>query len=253
MNGAAGRLCRPSAGSAGPAALATDADTGDTDPTTGDPGGDEVTEYDVEPGILASAPKPGFCEPELYTKDVDGVTEYWLRDVVQGYAMLGYIVGDGFHWWTEQVRRGDDPNKLGTGDGDPQWEPKEPGTPPPWTWSDNPNGDGAYPRMHEYALSYGKLGQYRAKQVEDRLGSWSFAAYTLDGGPGSVPSGDMTILELAEGRLPIVLLLGEPGARAVFAVHPFGDYRRRYTLEVDVDGAPTIVTISGKWPTLVRR
>jgi len=67
-----------------------------------------------------------------------------------------------------------------------------------------------------------------------------------------VAKGDATILELAENRLPIVLLLGEPGQkRAIFAVHPFGDYRQRYTLTVDVDGTPTVMTISGKWPSLV--
>lgn len=46
--------------------------------------------------------------------------------------------------------------------------------------------------MHEYALSYGKLGHYRVKQIEDRLGAWSFAAYTLADTPGSVPVGEAT-------------------------------------------------------------
>jgi hypothetical protein len=109
--------------------------------------------------------------------------------------------------------------------------------------------------MHEYALSYGKLGQYQVKQVEDRLSSWSFASYSLPGTKGSAGSagkGDAAILEVAGSRLPIVLLLGSPGQRAIFAVHPFGDYRQRYTLTVDVDGTPTPVTLSGKWPSLVK-
>lgn len=193
----------------------------------------------------------------LYIKLPTGRASYLVRHPqpaawAETVEMLGYIVGDGYHWWTEQVARGDDPQKLGTGDGDPKWEPNDPNTPAPWMWSDNPNGDGAYPRMHEYALSYGKLGHYRVKQIEDRLGAWSFAAYTLADTPGSVPVGEATILQLAADRLPIVLLIGEPGKRAVFAVHPFGDFRKRYELSVDVDGTATPVTISGKWPTLVK-
>lgn len=169
----------------------------------------------------------------------------------QTVEMLGYIVGDGYHWWTEQIRRGNDPARLGTGDGDPQWEPLVPGTPAPWTWAPDPNGTGAYPRIHEYAFSYGKLAQFQVKQIEDRLGDWTFASYTLPDTPGSQAKGDATILQLAIDRLPIVLLLGEPGKRALFAVHPFGDYRERYELTVDVDGTPTPLTLSGKWPSLV--
>jgi hypothetical protein len=196
----------------------------------------------------------------LYINLPTGRASYYVRNPVpaswaQTVEMLANIVGDGHHWWTEQISRGDDPTHLGTGDGDAQWEPSVPGAPAPWTWSGNPNGFGAYPRMHEYALSYGKLGQYQVKQVEDRLSSWSFASYSLPGTPGSAGSagkGDAAILEVAGSRLPIVLLLGSPGQRAIFAVHPFGDYRQRYTLTVDVDGTPTPVTLSGKWPSLVK-
>ena len=191
----------------------------------------------------------------LYINLPTGRASYYVRHPqpaawAETVEMLGFIVGDGYHWWSEQVSRGDDPNLLGTGDGDPKWEPSDPNTPAPWTWSDNPNGAGAYPRMHMYALSYGQLGHYRVKQVEDRLSAWAFASYTLPDTVGSVAKGDATILELATNRLPIVLLLGEPGKRAIFAVHPFGDYRQRYTLTVDVDGAQVPVTISGKWPAL---
>ena len=193
----------------------------------------------------------------LYINLPTGRASYYVRHPqpaawAETVEMLGNIVGDGYHWWTEQVSRGDDPTHLGTGDGDPQWEPSVPNAPAPWMWSDNPNGAGAYPRMHEYALSYGKLGHYRVKQVEDSLSSWAFASYTLPDTVGSVANGDATILQLATDRLPIVLLLGEPGKRAIFAVHPFGDYRQRYSLTVDVDGTPTPMTISGKWPSLVR-
>ena len=193
----------------------------------------------------------------LYIKLPTGRASYYVRNPLpaswaQTVEMLGNIVADGYHWWTEQVSRGDDPTRLGTGDGDPQWEPSTPGTPAPWTWSGNPHGYGAYPRMHEEALSYGKLGQYQVKQVEDRLSSWSFASYSLPGTPGSAAKGDATILDVAASRLPIVLLLGSPGHRAIFAVHPFGDYRQRYTLTVDVDGTPTPLTLSGKWPSLVK-
>ncbi len=186
-----------------------------------------------------------------------GRASYYVRNPLpaswaQTVEMLGYIVGDGYHWWTEQISKGDDPMHLGTGDGAEQWEPIDPNTPAPWTWSNNPNGEGAYPRMHEYALSYGKLGHYRVKQIEDRLTAWSFVSYTLPDTVGCVANGDQTILDLAANRLPIVLLLGEPGKRALFAVHPFGDYRQRYTLTVDVDGTPTPLTIAGKWPSLVK-
>ena len=193
----------------------------------------------------------------LYIKLPTGRASYYVRHPMpaawaETAQMLGFIVGDGYHWWTEQLNKGDDPNLLGTGDGDAQWEPLDPNTPAPWTWSNNPNGPGGYPRMHEYALSYGLLGHYRAKQVEDTLGAWTFASFTLPDTPGCVANGDQTILDLASNRLPIVLLLGAPGNRAVFAVHPLGDFRVRYTLTVDVDGAPTPITISGKWPSLVR-
>ena len=191
----------------------------------------------------------------LYITLPTGRASYYVRHPqpaswAQTVEMLGNIVGDGYHWWTEQVSRGNDPTKLGMGDGDAQWEPAaaSPGAPPPWVV----DGAGAYPRMHEYALSYGKLGQYQVKQVEDRLSSWSFASYSLPGTPGSVAKGDATILDVAANRLPIVLLLGTPGHRAVFAVHPFGDYRQRYMLMVDVDGTATPVVISGKWPSLVK-
>ena len=173
----------------------------------------------------------------------------------QTVTMLGNIVGDGYHWWTEQALRGNDPTHLGTGDSEANqliWEPSVPNAPAPWTWSNNPNGYGAYPRMHEYAFSYGELGLYQVKQVEDSLSAWTFASYTLPGTPGCTASGDATILDVAQNRLPIVLLLGAPGHRALFAVHPFGDYRTSYTLTVDVDGKPTPLTISGKWPSLVK-
>jgi hypothetical protein len=88
--------------------------------------------------------------------------------------------------------------------------------------------------------------------VEDRLSSWSFASYSLPNTPGNTTTGESAILELAQKRLPIVLLLGSVGKRAIFAVHPFGDYRQQYTLTVDVDGTPTPLTLSGKWPTLVK-
>ena len=193
----------------------------------------------------------------LYIKLPTGCASYMVRNPAPAswamtVEMLAHIVGDGHHWWTEQITKGDDPNKLGTGDGNELWEPSEPNAPAPWTWSNNPNGASGYPRMHEYALSYGKLGLYRVKQVEASLSKWGFASYTLPDTVGCVANGDETILYLATNRLPIVLLLGEAGqSRAIFAVHPFGDYRQRYTLTVDVDGTATPVTISGKWPTLV--
>lgn len=193
----------------------------------------------------------------LYIRLPTGRASYSLRTPqpaswAQTVEMLGNIVGDGYHWWTEQVSRGDDPTHLGTGDGAPQWEPTTPGTPAPWTWSPNPDGYGSYPRMHEYAISYGTLGLYQVKQVEDRLSGWAFASYMLPDTPGSVAMGEATILDIAAKRLPIVLLLGSPGHRAIFAVHPFGDYRKQYTLTVDVDGTPTPLTITGKWPSLVK-
>jgi hypothetical protein len=192
----------------------------------------------------------------LYIQLPTGRASYYVRHPqpaswAQTVEMLGNIVGDGYHWWTEQISRGNDPMRLGTGDGAEQWEPSVPNAPAPWTWNGDPNTFGAYPRIHEYALSYGKLGQYQVKQVEDYLSSWSFASYSLPGTPGSSVKGEGAILEVAQNRLPIVLLLGSPGHRALFAVHPFGDYRQRYTLTVDVDGTQTPLTLAGKWPTLV--
>ena len=140
---------------------------------------------------------------------------------------------------------------LGVGDGAPQWEPSTPGAPAPWAWSSNPDGAGSYPRYHQYPITYGKLGQYQLKQVEDTLGSWSFASFSLDGAPFTA-SGEATVLQAAEQRMPLVLVLGSGSHRAVFAVHPFGDFRKQYTLQVDVDGSPRSLTVTGKWPTLVR-
>ncbi len=80
----------------------------------------------------------------------------------------------------------------------------------------------------------------------------TFPSFTLPGAPGIVAAGDSTILDAAAARQPIVLLLGTPGHHALFAVHPFGDYRQKYELTVDVDGTPTPMVVSGKWPSLMR-
>ena len=192
----------------------------------------------------------------LFIPTKNGRASYMVRNPTPAWwaqtaEMLGYIVGDGHHWWTEQFGRGSDREKLGTGDGGALWEPTQPGAPAPWSWNSFPDAAGAYPRYHQYALTYGKLGEYQVKQVDDSLGAWAFASYSLDGGPKVVATGDQTILMLAADRKPIVLLLGTPGHRALFAVHPFGDFRTRYDLTVDVDGVPRSLSLTGKWPTIV--
>lgn len=196
------------------------------------------------------------AQGRLYLHTKEGRASYMVRNPTPGWwaqttQMLGDIVGDGVHWWTEQYERGDDPEKLTRGDGAEQWEPSQPGAPPPWEWSPNPDGAGAYPRHHQYALSYAKLGQEQLSHVAGSLGAWAFAPYTTDDGPSSVPNGEETILALATARQPIVLALGEPGKRAIFAVHPFGDLRKRVTVTAEVDGKKVSLTLAGKWPTVV--
>ena len=161
-------------------------------------------------------------------------------------AMLGIIVADGSHLFHDQSPQVNDLNALTEGDGNPSWAPLLPGTPSPMR--NDVNGQGSYPRLHNYPLMYAKLGEYQIKQIEPLLSHWEYASYRLDGSNVVPADGDASILNWDAGRRPIVLLLGEPGRRGYLAVHPWGDYRKVYTVTVLIDGVPHDIKLNGKWP-----
>lgn len=197
----------------------------------------------------------------LHFQYPNGRASYMLRTVTPAWwaqtaQMLSMIAGDGVKWWTEGMVNGNNINRLGEGDGDPQWQPSVKDAPSPLV----KGTVDLYPRHPFYNYTWAKLGEYQLKHVERSLDRWEFASYKMDGETITAVTKHKdvgankaeTVLNLADQRRPIVILSGAPGAQALFAVHPFGDWRKRYKLSVQLDGKPRDITISGKWPTLVK-
>ena len=171
---------------------------------------------------------------------------WWAKTV----AMLGSIVGDGVEFWHDQSPEIDDLTKLSS-DIDVNattWEPATSGAPNPWFT----DGNHRYPRVHNYPVTYAKLGEYEVAQLRDIVTQWEFATFRVDGQQRIIPSGDATILDVAQKKAPIVLLLGVPGNRGYFVSYPFGDYRQRYLVSILVDGKYQRVYVNGKWPAIGR-
>ena len=71
-----------------------------------------------------------------------------------------------FTSWHDQIPSIDDVNRLVTGDdvaSTTTWEPSFTGAPSPFIGADSGN---RYPRVHNYPIMYGKLGEYQAKRSE---------------------------------------------------------------------------------------
>jgi len=197
----------------------------------------------------------------LYFQLPNGRASYQLRTVTpawwaQSVHMLSMIGGDGIKWWTEGIVNGTNITRLGDGDGDPRWDPSVKDAPSPFV----KNYVNSYPRHPFYNYTWAKLGEYQLKPVEQSLDRWEFAPYQLEGRtitPVTKYSDQgankaNTVLNLADKRQPIVMVTGAAGSQALFAVHPFGDWRNRYKLTVHYNGKQHHITVSGKWPTLVK-